>query len=149
MAKTHWLKSRSGAVLLDQGFLQDLWSILYMSSCSDPDPAHLAPLIRAIYDGVDARIVFIDVKPETAASRVGGRAHGHSRLDGLPEAELRGSLARAAQLPLRIVEAARKAGLDVMTLDGSEPSDVLVNRLLPLLQEAEPRARRFESQTST
>jgi hypothetical protein len=148
IAKTHWLKSRSGVILLDQGFLQDLWSILYMSGRPDPDPAILAPLIRAIYDGVDARIVFIDVKPETSASRVGSRTHGHSRLDGLPKAELYGSLARAAQLPVRIVEAAKAAGCDVVTLDGSEPSGVLVNRLLPLLQAAEPRDRRFDSQVS-
>jgi hypothetical protein len=149
IAKTDWLKSQRGLVLLDQGFLQDLWSILYMTGCAHPEPAAVAPFIRSIYDGVDAHIVFLDVKPQTAAARVGGRTHGHSRLDGLPEAELEASLTRAAQLPLRIVEAASAAGLQIVSLDGSKPNDALVAQLLPLLQSPGEKGRRRERQKST
>lgn len=132
VAKTDRLRSQSGSLLLDQGFLQDLWSILY-SARSEPDPEQLARLIRALYRSIDARIVFIDVDSETALKRLSGRDYGRSRLDGLPDAEVRSSLSRTARLPHIIVESARRAGLKVETFDGSEPVDLLLERLQRLL----------------
>src|SRR3982750_4778269 len=125
IAKSDWLRSQHRLILLDQGFLQDLWSVLYMGRCNEPDPAHLSFFIRSIYGRLDTRIIFVDVDPKTAFRRITGRSDGHSQLDPLPEAELRGSLERAAHLPHRIVDGAAAAGLEVVTLDGSEPIDVL------------------------
>src|SRR5829696_5837949 len=78
VAKTEWLRSRSGVVLLDQGFLQDLWSILLSSKFACADPALLCSLIRVLYEGIDATIVVLDVDADTASARVAARTHGNS-----------------------------------------------------------------------
>lgn len=130
IAKSRWLRLQSGAVLLDQGFLQDIWSIFYASDVFTPEPRLLTALIRSLYAHIEAKIVFIDVPSVTAFERIRGRNHGHSRLDALPPIELEQSLHRAAQLPQRIVEAAEAAGLRVVRLDGSAPIDELARQLL-------------------
>ncbi|HEU4877140.1 MAG TPA: hypothetical protein VFT07_04795, partial [Sphingomicrobium sp.] len=104
MAKTDWLRSRSGMVLLDQGFLQDIWSIFLSSKSASADPALLCSLIGALYRGIDATIVVLDVNPETASSRVAARTHGDSRFDNLPDRQLRDSIAAASGLQRLIVE---------------------------------------------
>jgi thymidylate kinase len=134
IVKSEWLRSRNGTVLLDQGILQDLWSILYLSGCSEPKPSLLSPLIRSIYEGIDSQIVFVDIEPQTAASRIGERKNGHSPFDGLPETEIRNSLTGVAGLPTRIIDAAKAAELRIVTLDGSAPTDVLVNSLLSAMR---------------
>ena len=144
LAKPHWLSSRSGVVLLDQGFLQDLWSILVSGKSPRGNPTLLPPLIRALYEGIDARIVVLDVDPETACARLTGRAHGDSRLDGLPESELRSSLRAASGLQRQIVEAARLAGLSVQTLDGLAPPHVIADQLVSLLSASTHIATRTQ-----
>ena len=132
VAKTEWLGSRSGVVLLDQGFLQDLWSILLSSKSTCADPSLLAALICSLYEGIDATIVVLDVDPETASERVSARTHGHSRFDRLPEAQLRSSIDAASGLQDQIMESARLAGLQVIVVDGSPPPQVVADRLLAL-----------------
>ena len=139
LAKTHWLRSQSGLMLLDQGFLQDLWSILVSGKSDRCDPMLLAPLIRALYEGIEVRIIVIEVDAETASARIGGRTHGGSRLDGLPEEELRISLASASGVQHQIIDAAKLAGLPVQALDGSAPPNILVDQLLSLLPEDDGR----------
>ena len=133
VGRTEWLKSQDGLMLLDQGLLQELWSILYDSGCEEPDPAVLAPLIRCLYDEVPTTIVFIDTDRAVASERIRGRSHGHSRLDGLSEAQLRGSLDRSARLARRILRASEAAGLEVHALDGSAPIDTLASELRHLM----------------
>ena len=144
LAKPHWLSSRFGVVLLDQGYLQDLWSILVSGKSGRANPTLLPSLITALYEGMDARIVVLDVDPETACARLRGRAHGNSRLDGLPESELRSSLRAASELQRQIVAAASLAGLRVQTLDGLAPPHVIADQLVSLL----PASTRTVSRTS-
>ena len=73
LAKSCRLGSVNGAILLDQGLLQELWSVLYAAHRAEVDPAVAAPLIRAMYDGIDARIVYIEVDPATASRRIAER----------------------------------------------------------------------------
>lgn len=133
IAKSEWLVSQRGLVLLDQGFLQDLWSVLYMGGCNAPDPAHLSSFLRSIFPEERTLILFVRVDPDTALQRITGRSEGHSRLDELPEAELRSSIERTAQMPSAIIEGATAAGLRVVTLDGSEDIDTLAQQILSLL----------------
>jgi hypothetical protein len=133
IAKRHWVRSQAGVMLIDQGFLQELWSILYAAGHFEPDPADLSPLIRSIYAGMQVRVVFIDVDARTASTRISGRDYGNSRLDRLPEADIRGQLARTRRLPRAILDAATAAGLQVEILDGSAPVAELVDRLQPVL----------------
>jgi adenylate kinase family enzyme len=139
MAKTDWLRSRSGMVLLDQGFLQDIWSIFLSSKSASADPALLCSLIGALYRGIDATIVVLDVNPETASSRVAARTHGDSRFDNLPDRQLRDSIAAASGLQRLIVESARRAGLRILVIDGSPPAAIVTDRLLASLPAAQTR----------
>ena len=142
IAKSDWLRSQHGLVLLDQGFLQDLWSVFYMARCDDPGPASLSPFLRSIYPLEKTRIVFVEVDPKTALDRVSRRSDGHSRLDRLSEAELQGALERTAQLPNWIIGGAAAAGLQIVRLDGSEPIHVLaqhIRSLLPALVASDGR----------
>ncbi|RYD60823.1 MAG: hypothetical protein EOP84_36490, partial [Verrucomicrobiaceae bacterium] len=109
VAKTEWLQSRSGLVLLDQGFLQDVWSILLSSKAARAEPELLHSLIRLLYDGIDVTIVVLEVDSKTASARVSGRTNGGSRFDNLPEGQLRSSIAASSGLQRQIVEAARLA----------------------------------------
>ena len=139
MAKTDWLRTRSGMVLLDQGFLQDIWSIFLSSKSASADPALLCSLIGALYDGIDATIVVLDVNPETASARVSARTHGDSRFDNLPDGQLRDSISAASGLQRLIVESARRAGLRILVIDGSPPASIVTDRLLAALPAAHAR----------
>jgi hypothetical protein len=133
IAKTHWLRSQSGVMLLDQGFLQDLWSMVFAAGCEDLDPAILAPFIEQLYSGIDTRIVVINVDADTARKRVSGRAGGNSRFDALPIDDLSALLPRATTLQRCIVAAARSANLRLEYVDGSMPVDALGNHLRRLI----------------
>jgi hypothetical protein len=134
LVKAEWMKAQAGIVLLDQGPLQELWSILYSSGVGTPDPDLVSPFVKSLYSGSEPLIVYIRVDPSIASARIRGRSHGHSRLDGLNRDELEESLARGAELPERIAAAARAAGLKVQTMDGSKPLEVLVSQLAPRLE---------------
>jgi thymidylate kinase len=140
IAKTQWLRSRNETVLLDQGFLQNLWSSLYASDCSDAADV-LPSLIRSIYERMNVQIIFVDVPSETAASRIGERTYGRSRLDGLSQTDRLHSLDRTAQLPLQIINAAKAAGLRVMTIDGSASVEALVEEVLPVIVKHSKNSR--------
>jgi thymidylate kinase len=113
---------------------------MYMGGCNEPDPGKLSRFIRAIYSGIEARIIFVEAKPAIAFERIKSREDGHSRLDLLTDADLRTSLERTAELPRRIIAAAAAAGLQVVTVDGSAPIDLLVQELKPLFSSTEPRS---------
>jgi adenine/guanine phosphoribosyltransferase-like PRPP-binding protein/thymidylate kinase len=133
VAKSRWMASQRGEFILDQGLLQDLWSIHYASGRFDPDPKALSPLLRQLYRGLDAQILFIDVDQQTAAKRIRSRSRGDSRLDGLPEAQMNASLANGARVPEAILKAARDAALPVTVIDGEAPLDNVLERVRPLL----------------
>lgn len=134
VVKSQWTRSQSRPLLLEEGHLQDLWSIYYSAGKMEPDPELLAPLVRCLYRDVNARIVLLQVEPAIAFDRIRGRRDGKSRLDPLPEAELRRRLALTAQLPHRLADAARLAGLPVDTLDVSRPLESSVRRLRAIMR---------------
>lgn len=134
LVKSHWLRSQAGPMLLEEGHLQDLWSIFYSAGRTEPQPHLLAPLIGCLYQGLDAQIVFLDVGAEEVFERIRGRAHGKSRLDRLAEQELRQHAIATSQLPHRIADAAGIAGLKVRTVDASLPIETTVGLLRAAVQ---------------
>lgn len=136
-AKTHWMRSHSSAMLLDQSYLQEIWSICFSAGRNDPDRESLVRLIRNLYAGLEARIVFVDADAGTASQRISGRDHGYSRLDGAPAADVEARLERMARLPHAIVAAAEAAGLKVERLDGSEMVEANAARLRKLISESD------------
>lgn len=134
LVKSHWTRSQSKPLLLEEGSLQDLWSIYYSAGKMEPDPQLLAPLVRCLYRGVNAKIVLLQADPAIAFDRITGRPDGKSRLDRLPETELRRRLGASAQLPNRLAEAARLAGLPVETLDVSQSVESSAGRLRAIVR---------------
>ena len=121
LIRAEWLRAQSGAALFDQGLLQGIWSILLASGRTDVDPLLLSKLLCSLYEGMQARILHIDISPGEAARRIAGRPNGHSRLDGRAAEDIQRILERADRLPRSIVAAAALAGLEVVTLDGEVP----------------------------
>jgi hypothetical protein len=134
LVKAEWIKGQAGILLLDQGPLQEIWSILYASGFETPDLGPISSFLKCLYDCSEPQIIFIDVDPATASERIRGRSHGHSRLDRLARPQLDETLARTAKLPRQIVAAASAAGLNVQMMDGSRPLDLLVSELAPQLE---------------
>jgi len=139
LAKSCRLRSVNGAILLDQGLLQELWSVLYAAHKTAVDPAVAAPLIRTMYEGIDARIVYLEVDPETASGRIAERLHGNSRLDGLEAAQIHEDLVRTSALPDSLIAAARLAGIEVQSIDGSLPTQVVADAVAANLVAADMR----------
>ena len=137
LIKSHWIRSQTGPLLLSEGHLQELWSILYSAGKRQPEPRQLAPLIRSIFRGVDVHIVYLDLDPQSAFDRIRGRQNGKSRLDRLAELELRQHLAAAEELPHRIVDAATMAGLRVERLDASLTIETMIDRLHAVIRRLE------------
>lgn len=134
LVKSHWVRSQTGLLLLEEGHLQDLWSIFYSAGRTEPDPRLLAPLIGCLYRGLDAQIIFLEVGPEEVVGRIRGRENGKSRLDRLAEEELRQHANATAQLPHNIADAAKMAGLRVKTVDASQPIETTVGLLRAAVQ---------------
>lgn len=129
----HWWLSRSGILLFDQGALQSIWSILYVSGRTVPDPKMITPLIRYLFEGMQTQVIAINVDKATAASRIVGRTDGTSRFDGLAFDDIESKIERSISLIDAIVAATRAAGIDVQTFAGSEPVPVLAGQLQQLL----------------
>ena len=134
LIKSHWIRSQPGPLLLSEGHLQDLWSILYSSGRNEPDARQLAPLTRRLFRGLDAQIVYLELDPQSAFERIRARQGGKSRLDRLAQEELREQISAHAQLPAKLVEAARLAGLRVQHLDASLPIETTVGQLRSVMQ---------------
>lgn len=129
LAKRKWVATQPDTLLFDQGFLQDLWSILYSAGQSRPDPRALSGLVARLYEGMQPRIIFLEVDPQCAARRIANRKHGDSRLDGLPQKELGERLVTGGAIVKALCLAAETAGLQVTRIDGSLPREVLVKRI--------------------
>lgn len=134
LIRAEWLRAQSGRALFDQGFLQQIWSILLASGRSDVDPALLAPLLRSLYAGMEVRILYIHVSPHEAARRIVGRPNGHSRLDGRRAEEIEQILECAGRLPQSMLAAAALAGLAVTEFDGEMPPAELAAQVRQALQ---------------
>ena len=129
VAKTQWMRSQSGELLLDQSFLQEIWSICAAAGRTDPYSPDLSDFIRTLYAGTDAHIMFVDAPSLLASQRIRDRSHGFSRLDGLRAEDVEERLAGMARLPLAIVAAAAAAGLPVERLDAAAPVEANAQRL--------------------
>lgn len=133
VARTAWIRSQSRPLLLDQGYLQEIWSILYSARRLEPNMKQLSMLLGSIYRGLSAKIIFIDVHPDLAADRVARRLDGFSRLDRMSRAQVHESLSGTFRLSRRIVWAAHGSGLDIEVIDGTVPVADLASRLQPAL----------------
>ena len=135
VSKAHWLRSQPGVVLLDQGFLQNIWSICVSAERFEVEERLLVPLIRCLYRGIDAQILFLEIDDATAALRVSRRTDGNSRFDGLSLGAIQARLSRKVRLTEVIASSAAAAGLPVQKLDGRAEIATLADKLRPLLPQ--------------
>jgi hypothetical protein len=139
LAKREWIRTQHRSTIFDQGFLQDLWSVLYAGGQCQPASQLLAPLISNLYRDMDVRILWIEIDVAAAAERITGRTQGDSRLDRLTVAQVTDRLERSARIPAAIKQAAIDAGLTVHSLNGGASVAALVAHARALLNHPENR----------
>lgn len=133
VAKYRWIKAQDGSLLLDEGFLQSLWSALYSSAAFDVPSSTLQPIISCLYESAATHIIFLDVPASVAAARVSDRRHGRSRFDLLQVDEIERRLAKSGGIAQALVAAASASGLHVHRLDGTAPEPELCARAAELI----------------
>lgn len=133
LSKGKWHRSQPGALLMDQGFLQDIWSVLYGARAKGDVHASIAQFIAAIYRGTQPTILYLDLGPNAAASRIASRSSGSSRLDRLQVDEVRERLSAANWIPEQILMAAVEGGLRVKTLNANDTPENVAKAAMALL----------------
>lgn len=119
VAKRHWLRTRRGNILLEQGYLQDIWSLLAFNNIKHIDRARVARFIAALYRGTNPAFIFVDVDTETSTKRILARHGGASRLDSWPESKIRQRLTDREWVIDLIYAAAIDAGLSITKVSGN------------------------------
>ncbi len=135
IGKRHWVKTRHGPLLLHQGYLQDIWSILTFNDNEDVDQACVADFLSALYDGTDATLIYLDVDPQTATNRIIGRRDGNSRLDDLAEEQISRLLEKRVWVADLIYSAAVASGLSITKLNGHDEVSHVLNNARQALQQ--------------
>ncbi len=127
-------QSSSESHVLGQMLLQNIWSSLVSSGVYSVRPELLAPLIARLYDKQGTVILFFDITPSLAASRIAKRRNGKSRFDGLPEEEIQKNLQKMSGLMGDIVKAATYSGIQVKTIDATASQEEILEDLLSLIK---------------
>jgi hypothetical protein len=145
------IRSREYHVLLmDQAFIQTLWSTLIYGKNSDA--VAMNRLIGALYADYAGSFVFvrINVDARTAAARSRERALGWSRFDHMPVSVATSLIeAHEGQFDPAVAEAARASRAGILTLDGRRPlscnvlelADFIERRIRPAVTHLRPGAR--------
>lgn len=135
-----------GPLVIDQGMIQKLWSLLlgrrsYSALALDRVVAALAPSAPDL-------IVVLATPPDVAAERLVARNGGNSRLQKLPEADMRQGLVTGAELYASLMDLYRRhAASCVLDLSGSEPVSESAARVVAAVSEISTAlARRSSSE---
>ncbi len=115
-------------ILLDQGMVQKLWSIL-IDARSYPR-SRLDHVMRALRPFAPDHIVWIVTPPDISAGRITGRRHGNSRMDGLPLDQSVPQLTVTAEvLDMLVNEYQTQTGTPVTKLQGEVPPTLNAARI--------------------
>lgn len=107
-------------LVLDQGVVQKLWSILIDAESYSPE--RLRRVVAAFRPLAPDRLIVVAVPAGIAARRVAERRHGNSRFDGRDEAAVAAALAEAEQLLADLVALfAAETGVAVTRLESTRP----------------------------
>lgn len=135
ISKSHWIRTQSGTLLMDQSYLQDIWSILYGSRAQGDYHASIAALLAAMFRHTQPMILFLELAPDLSAVRVAERDSGNSRLDHLPVEQVRDQLVEANWIPAQILKAVGKAGLPVKSLDACDTTPNIAAKALAAIAQ--------------
>jgi thymidylate kinase len=129
----YYSRAGQGLVLLDQGLIQKLWSMLIGSAYYSP--ILLERLMTTLRPFAPDHVVWIKVSPPVAARRIAGRMHGNSRFDGLAFDEIVRQIEPHALLLQELVKKfSEKTNVKLWILDGEEPIECNAYKLSKLLR---------------
>lgn len=135
VARKHWMQTRKGILLLDQGGLQDVWAMLFGVRSGAVSERAIKRLVAALYRGTQPTIVYLDASPELAAIRIARRVNGKSRLDLLPQDDASEQLRQAQGAIQKILASADALGFTIINLNASAERSVIAQSAISQLRE--------------
>jgi adenylate kinase family enzyme len=133
VAKRHWVRTREGTLLLHQGYLQDIWSMLTFDEGKPIDNLCIARFLHAMYRGTDPTFIYLDIDVDTATQRIVARQHGNSRLDGLAKDDIRRRLNDRIWVADMIYTAAEASGMSTRRIDGQSSVEAVYTEAMRAL----------------
>jgi len=122
-------------VLLDQGIVQKIWSLL--AGAEKCQWWYADRLMEALVPFRPDWLVWVNVPTDVAVARISGRSHGTSRYDGLPAGEARALLDERGGLFRQVFDCyAERAGVPVLEVDGERPVEENARKIEALLKGA-------------
>jgi hypothetical protein len=123
----------SQIIVLDQGTVQKLWSIL--ADAENYSKRQLDATVKALATFAPDHLVWIETPLDLALERLAARVGGNSRYDGLTPENARSLLARRAGLLKSLAERLSSAGnRQLLVLDGAQPAHVNARAIEALLR---------------
>jgi hypothetical protein len=120
-------------IVLDQGTVQKLWSIL--ADAETYSPRHLDATVKALVPFAPDHLVWIETPLDLALERLAARVGGNSRYDGLTPEKARSLLAQRAGLLKALAERLSTGGnSQLLVLDGEQPARVNARTIEALLR---------------
>jgi hypothetical protein len=123
----------SQTIVLDQGTVQKLWSIL--ADAENYSHRQLDATVKALVPFAPDHLVWIETPLDLALERLAARVGGNSRYDRLPPENARFLLTRRASLLKALAEhIARGGNRQLLVLDGAQPARVNARAIEALLR---------------
>jgi hypothetical protein len=123
----------SQPIVLDQGTVQKLWSIL--ADAENYSQRQLDATVKALAPFAPGHLVWIETPLDLALERLAARVGGNSRYDRLPPENARSLLAQRAGLLKALAERLSTAGnRQLLVLDGAQPARVNARAIEALLR---------------
>jgi thymidylate kinase len=108
-------------LILDQGIIQDAWSLLLRGPWLD-DEVQRAVSRTILRSGLNYSLVYFDIPVDQAVQRIGQRPTMESRFDTLPPDDAARQLAtQAARLEQLFTQVAERAGVRHCRIDATQP----------------------------
>lgn len=121
-------------VILDQGIMQDIWSIA-ASGHPPSDDTYLERLINSILDRLSLLVVVIDIDVEKAIQRIARRQTMRSRFDRMPVNQAEALLNRHKDVFTQIVKVVRRCKrAECLSVSGDLPVDQNVEAIASFLE---------------
>lgn len=130
------MKSNYDLLILDQGLLQNIWSIATTGEQPDNDK-YLERLLKNILDEISPFVILVDVESEIAHERIARRPTMRSRFDQMSPSKAEAMLAKHRSVFEQLVDLAdkfRETGF--INVSGSQPISQNVSLIVPFIKQA-------------
>ena len=127
--------------LLDQGSLQNLWSMAAFSKSIEYKS--LKTIFNVVMQGNSYQhvYVYLDSSPELVGTRVMKRSHGESRFDNMTSVSMTESLRNSNTVMCRLAELLSLSGKRVLILDAKSSIDENTKRIFDFIVAEDPSYR--------